>query len=78
MAKFSKSGWSSDFNSRNFTGDQLERYLDRERESMSGMYVQSRSANIHWKVSLVCPSCGKKRLSFDFVFCPMCGRNLPQ
>ena len=39
MAKFSKSGWSSDFNSRNFTGDQLERYLDRERESMSGILV---------------------------------------
>ena len=36
MSKFSKKGWDSDFRASNFTGDQLERYMDGLRDGLHG------------------------------------------
>ena len=36
MAKFSKKGWGSDFNDKNFTSDQLERHIDGLRDDLYG------------------------------------------
>ena len=38
MAEFSKRGWNSDFNENNFTSDQLERFTDRQRDSLYGRH----------------------------------------
>lgn len=36
MAKFSRKGWSSDFHIDNFSRDQLDRFMERQREDLCG------------------------------------------
>ena len=60
----------------------LKKCLESIPRRISGLVAKGgKSSGVYeWMVTKTCPYCSKanKRLSKDFVFCPMCGERLPR